>query len=147
MSRPGLWSSEDGAALVEFACLLPLFLFILAGVVDYSFHIQQRMRVTEAAAMGAAYGSVGGKQQDTAGMRAAALAEQAGLTVAASAFWTCTVGGAHVGSGSTCADGTVPMQWVQVETTFVVNPLLAFPGIPESQQLHGLAVRRVARRP
>ena len=146
MSRLSFSGSEDGAALLEFACVLPLFVLLLVGVVDYSLQIQQRMHVTEAAAIGAAYGSVAGNEQNTAGMRTAALAEMAGLTVTATAFWTCSVGGAHVSSGSACADGTLPMQWVEVDTSATLKTLLAFPGIAAQQELHGVAIRRVARR-
>jgi Flp pilus assembly protein TadG len=146
MNRLRFLAAEDGAALIEFACVLPLFVLLLVGVVDYSLQIQQRMHVTEAAAIGAAYGSVAGNEQNTAGMRNAAMTELPGLTVVAYAFWTCSVGGAHVSSGSACADGTLPMQWVEVETSATASPLLTFPGIAAQQELHGIAVRRVARR-
>lgn len=149
MRKQGLLGSEDGSAMVEFACVLPVFVLVLAGMVDYSLNIEQRMRVTEGAAMGAAYGSIAGNQQDAAGMRAAASAGLAGMTglrVEATSFWTCSVGGAHTASNSACADGSLPMQWVQVETIAKVEPLLKFPGIAADQDLHGLAVRRVARR-
>ena len=147
MSRQRLVTSEEGAALLEFACVLPVFVLLLVCVVDYSLLIQQRMHVTEAAAIGAAYGSVVGNGQDAAGMRNAALTEMPDLTVTASAFWTCSVSGTHVSSSSACADGSLPMQWVEIDTSATLKPLLAFPGIPTQQELHGLAVRRVARRP
>ena len=133
--------------MLEFACMLPIFVLVLVCVVDYSLLIQQRMHVTEAAAIGAAYGSVAGNGQDTAGMRNAALTEMPGLTVTATAFWTCSVGSGRVSSGSTCSDGTLPMQWVEVDTSTTLKPLIAFPGVPAQQELQGLAVRRVARRP
>lgn len=145
-----LAASEEGAALIEFACVLPVFVLLLAGVVDYSLLIKDRMHMTEAAAAGAAYGAVAGNEQNTAGMRNAALSEISDMpnpTVAASAFWTCSVGSEHVGSSSTCPDGNLPMQWVQVETRATLSPLLAFPGLPTQQELQGLAVRRVARHP
>lgn len=147
MNRLRLAISEEGAALIEFACVLPVFVLLLVGVVDYSLQIQKRMHVTEAAAIGAAYASVAGNEQDTAGMRVAARMEMPDLTVTAIAFWTCSVGGEHVRSGPACADGSLPMQWVRVETSATLMPLLAFPGIPMQQELNGLAVRRVARRP
>ncbi len=142
-----LATSEEGSALVEFALVLPVFMLLLVGVVDYSLLIQQRMHVTEAAAIGAAYGSVAGNEHDTAGMRNAALTETPELTVTAIAFWTCSVGSGHVSSGFACADGSLPMQWVEVNTSASLKLLLAFPGIAAQQELHGQAVRRVARRP
>lgn len=147
MNRLHLAVSEDGAALIEFACVLPVFVLLLVAVVDYSLQIQQRMRVTEAAAIGAAYGSIAGNEQDTVGMRIAARREMSNLTVTAISFWTCSVGSQHVWSGSACADGSLPMQWVQVETSAPLSPLFVFPGLPTQQKLNGLAVRRVARRP
>jgi Flp pilus assembly protein TadG len=147
MSRLRFVTSEEGAALIEFACVLPVFVLLLVGVVDYSLQIQQRMHVTEAAAIAAAYGAVAGNEQNTAGMRNAALTVMPDLTVTATAFWTCSVGSGHVSSSSACADGNLPMQWVEVDTSATLTPLLAFPGIPTQQDLHGLAVRRVARRP
>jgi Flp pilus assembly protein TadG len=47
------WSSQSGAELVEFALVLPVFLLVTAGIVDFGFVFQQYNVVTNAAREGA----------------------------------------------------------------------------------------------
>jgi TadE-like protein len=50
---PARWSSESGAELIEFALVLPLFLLVLLGIIDFGFLFQRYEVVTNAAREGA----------------------------------------------------------------------------------------------
>jgi len=148
-SRVKLLHSEEGTATVELACLLPLFLLLLIGVVDYALEIQQKMRITEAAAAGAAYATASGNAWDTAGMRNAAIASANGVngfSATATVYWSCSPTGARV-TATTLCNGATPMQWVKVDASATVPPLFAFPGMPANLALHATATDRVPWRP
>lgn len=53
LNRGRRWRSERGAALVEFALVLPLLLFIIMGIVDFGFLFQRFQVVNSAAREGA----------------------------------------------------------------------------------------------
>lgn len=136
--------------MVELALVLPILVLLLAGMVDYSLQIQQRMRLTAAASAGAAWATRPGAQSDLAGARATAIAAAAGipnLQAAAVSFWTCTAGGAHVSSATTCSGTCTPMHWVQVDLTAQSAPLLPISGLPTFLPLHATAIDRVAWSP
>ena len=140
--------SESGTATIEMALLLPVFLFLVLGVMDYSLAIEQQMCVTEAAASGAAYASLVGHATDQPGIESAAGAAVSGIhgfRAAASSYWTCSPGGAQVDSNSTCSAGQAPMQWVEVHTSASANSIFDFPGLPNSISLQATAIHRVLR--
>lgn len=145
-----LFRSEDGSATVELACILPVFLLLLIGVIDFALEIQASMRITEAAFAGAAYGTSTGKSNDLAGMQGAAATAAAGVngfSATAITYWSCTPGSGSVSSSTLCVGNRTPMQWVQVDTAATVPVLLALPGVPAGLALHATAIDRVPWRP
>jgi Flp pilus assembly protein TadG len=127
-----LLSSDSGNALVEFALILPIFTFIVLGVVNYSFRIQSGMQLAEAANAGAAFGSIPGNVANITGMQNAAKAaapDIAGLTAIANQVWTCMPGGTQVASSSTCSGYGTPIQYVEVTTSASVPALFSWPGL------------------
>jgi Flp pilus assembly protein TadG len=133
-----LLSSESGNALVEFALILPIFTFIVLGVVNYSLRIQSGTQLAEAANAGAAFGSIPGNLANINGMKNAAKAAApgvAGLTAVASQVWTCTPGGSAVASSSTCSGYGTPIQYVEVTTSASVPALFSWPGLSSTLTL------------
>jgi Flp pilus assembly pilin Flp len=64
--------TDEGAAAVEFALLLPILLLILFGIVDFSRLLNAQLNVTEAAREGARAASLGaddpeGRAEEVAG--------------------------------------------------------------------------------
>ncbi|BEL08723.1 pilus assembly protein [Actinoplanes sichuanensis] len=53
-------SSEDGAAIVEMAIVLPVLLLILFGIIDMGRLLQQHIQLTAAAREGARLGALNG---------------------------------------------------------------------------------------
>jgi hypothetical protein len=117
--------------------------------VDYGLMIQQAMQVTEAAAAGAAYGAIPGNLKNFSGMQTAATNTASGVSgfsVTATNVFTCTPGGASVASSATCSGYGTPIEYVQVQTSATVNPLLSWVGI-SSRTLTATASFRVSWTP
>ncbi|MGZ5408336.1 MAG: TadE/TadG family type IV pilus assembly protein, partial [Aeromicrobium sp.] len=56
--RIGGWRRREGQSLVEFAVVLPVFLLILAGIIDFGLGLYSQMTVINAAREGARLGIV-----------------------------------------------------------------------------------------
>lgn len=142
-----LLRSEEGSAMVEVALALPLLALLLAGTIDYGVYAERKMQAVEAANAGAAYGAIAGNQKDTTGMQNAAKAAVpalSSLNATATYFYSCTSGGATVGSTTSCSAGT-PLQYVKVVTTATVNAWVGLPSsLPNSATVTGQAIYRVA---
>ncbi len=140
------YRSERGSALVEFALALPMILLVFSGLIDYALIIHQAMLLTQAAAAGAAYGTITGNNADVTGIQAAAQKNALGLTgmtVTASAIYSCTAGGAQVSSTAICSGYGTPIKYVWVQTSVAVQPFLVLPGLPSTFTLQGSAYYRV----
>jgi len=142
-----LFSDESGGALVEFAAFLSMLVLLFVGMVDYALEIQQAMQVTEAASAGASFGSIPGNQKNLSGIEAAATNSASGVhgfTVTAVDVFICP--GPPVVSASistTCTGYGKPIEYVQVNTSATVPPLMAYIGMPSSLKLNGSASFRV----
>jgi len=58
MRRKTLWRREDGAALVEFALILPLLVLLIFGVIEFGLLFYNQQVITNASREGARYGIV-----------------------------------------------------------------------------------------
>ena len=74
MKRISMRGRRTGLALVEFSLVTPLLLLALAGVLNYALALRTAASVTDAARIGAWYGSQSpANASNTAAMQAAAL--------------------------------------------------------------------------
>jgi Flp pilus assembly protein TadG len=79
VSRPRrLRGSDEGAAAVEFALLLPILLLLVFGIIDFGRLLNEQITLTEAAREGARAESLGADAVD----RATAVAPAMGMGVA-----------------------------------------------------------------
>jgi hypothetical protein len=127
-------ASEEGQALVEFALCLSILTLVFAGIVDYDLMIQQAMQIGEAASAGAQYGAIPGNEKDLSGMQTAATNAApgvSGLNVTASDVFICPPWGV-VSSSTICLGYGTPLEYVQVQTSATVSPLLHWAGISSS---------------
>ena len=137
----------EGSALIELALLLPVFLLLFIGTVDFGRGFFAAIEVATAANAAANYGAQ--QPWDTAGIKAAAT--QGAPTVN---NLTSTVS-----TGCECADGTsvrpgcssAPsncsaniVTYVQVTTSVAYTPLFEYPGLPASWNLQSTAQMRSA---
>jgi Flp pilus assembly protein TadG len=148
MKRPSsqFIQSERGSALVEFAMFMPILVFLLLGMVDYSIYIQKSMELQAAASGAAAWGAVPGNESNLTGIQntAVSLAPSiSGATTTASNLWTCTPGGTSVTSATMCTGSITPYKYVVVTVTGTVPRALSYPGIPNGLTMIGKATFRV----
>ena len=120
MSR-GRAGAERGAALVEFALVLPLLMTILMGILDYGYVYYVRLTMTNAAREGA---RVGATRDDDA---AADAAETAAQTYLASAGITASV------AATTPSHGAPAVTVVVTVSPF--TPLVGFLPTPASMEV------------
>jgi len=146
-NRFKLLRGERGASLVELAFLLPLFLLLLLGAVDFGRAIYLSMEIAGAAHAAAMYGSQ--YPTDTAGMKIAAQDDAPNVPNLSAGTPT---------FGCECADGSsyVPsclpappscpsnneVQRVNVTVTGTYSPLIPWPGIPSSMSFSSSASMR-----
>ena len=145
------WNSERGQAIVEMTLLLPFFLLLLMGVIDFSRVFYTALTVSHAARAGAQYGAQSNvKSQDTAGMQAAAIAaaqddiDTSALTVTATNFCMCTADGVTLTAMATCTSACASTRqiYVQVTTSKTCQTLWNYPGIPHTINLSRTAILR-----
>jgi Flp pilus assembly protein TadG len=74
---------ESGAELIEFALVLPLFLLVTAGIIDFGFVFQQYNVITNAAREGARLAAVPNSSQDAVKNRVNAYVKAGGLPATA----------------------------------------------------------------
>jgi Flp pilus assembly protein TadG len=144
--RCGIWS-EEGSQLYELAMVMPVFVLLLFGAIDFGRAYYVNMEVAAAAEAGAAYGAQ--NPTDTSGMKAAALLNApdiSGLTPTASYGTECSDGTKAVASPgvapTTCSVTIV--QYIEVDTTATYKPLFAFPGMPSAFTMSGKARMRTS---
>lgn len=139
---------EHGASLVELAIVLPAFLLLLLGAVDFGRAYYLSMEIAGAAEAAAVYGSQ--NPTDTAGMQLAALKNAPNVSNASVASATygceCPDGSNYSASCSTTptCTGTTSVYRVDVTVTATYSPLFPWPGIPSSIALASSASMRSA---
>ena len=136
---------EAGSALVEFTFIVPVFMLLTLGVVNFALAIEQGIAVSAAAHAGAEYGAVEGNQNNLIGMQTAASVSTNAVSISAvaSTWCTCSVNSSTVVScTSICNTYDVPVQYVQVRTTANVPVLIPYSSLPANVKLAGSSVLR-----
>lgn len=139
-----------GQALVELALLMPIFILLILGAAEFGRLAYAAIEVSNAARAGVAYGAQTHiTASDGAGMTAAALADAPNVSTisvsSVSNFCVCSTGGSLTCTNAlaSCPSPARVIEYVQVNTTANVNPLIHVPGLPNTFTLHGQAIMRV----
>jgi Flp pilus assembly protein TadG len=137
---------ESGQALVELAFTLPLLALLLLGAGEFARLAYAAIETSNAARAGVQYGAQNHvTASDYAGMQIAATNDGSDVPqIDATATHFC---GCANGTVSTCASGDCAgsriIEYVQVNTTATVDPLIHVPGLPTTFTLNGQAIMRV----
>lgn len=142
---------DGGGSLIEVALTLPALLMLVVAVSVYALFCYYAIEVSSAARTGVQYGMQNhSTASDNSGMQAAALKNGAnvpGLTATAQHFCQCPAAlGTNVSCTTACSGArTVAIEFVQVNTSATVNPLMTNPWMSgvSSITLIGKAVMRV----
>jgi Flp pilus assembly protein TadG len=142
MKRGFKRSQRTGLALVEFALITPLLLLALAGVLNYAVALRTASCLTDAARIGAWYGSQSlTNASNNAGMQAAALAAApgiAGMTATAVKSCKCSDGSTVSCTGS-CPNGGGMRVYVTVTTQATSPTLFDYSGLSFSGNISAKA--------
>jgi Flp pilus assembly protein TadG len=126
LAKPAIRNPRRGAALIEAALVLPVFLLILLCGVDFSRMFYTAVAVAGAANAGARYAVSNGPQSsaDTAAIENAARAgaRSPGITATATRHCECADNGS-VNCSSSCARGEKPRTYVEVSARTIIYPL------------------------
>jgi Flp pilus assembly protein TadG len=152
---------DSGSALVELALVVALLgVPLLLGTAQMGFLIYDSIEVSDAANAGALYGMRSSTYSaDNAGMTTAAQADAADfgtkLSVTPTSYYVCALavnGTQYTGSSAqqnataACTGaGNHALQFVQVNTSATVTPLIHCPGLPKTYTLTGQAGMEVER--
>ncbi|RYY46252.1 MAG: pilus assembly protein [Actinomycetales bacterium] len=130
---------DDGAAAVEFALVLPIFVALLFGVISYGWMLSYRQGISQAAAEGARAMAVSvsptGSTVPADRARAAINRSLASYGVTCTSAGTLTRNGATVGTcgvtTTACTTGsTVQCARIAISHNYRANPLIpSFPGL------------------
>lgn len=136
-----------GAAIVEFALVLPLLLLLTVGLFDLGFGAYQLLQVHAAAEAGAQYAA---RHDWDASAIAAAVSSATGTggvaaTPAPSQMCGCPDGGVFTPKPScgTCPSGSPAGVYALVSAQLSYSPVLPYPGLPDPVVLTGQAYRRL----
>ena len=127
-----LAKAEDGAAAVEFAFVLPMFMLLMAGLLDGARLINASLQVRAAAQAGATYAQLNG--WNPTGISAAITAAtpvKASPTLPATPFLGCIKGLQIVApnGGGNCTSGQPVGNFVTVGASTPFKPLMPWPQV------------------
>jgi Flp pilus assembly protein TadG len=137
--RQGLWSSERGAELVEFALVFPTLLLVLAGLMDLGFLFQRYEVVTNAAREGARVASLPGYSDADVQSRVSSYMTAAGLTCSSCA---------SVGAPQSITVGSHCIQVRPVTVTYdsqmlMLGPVFSLMGGGSAKTIHATSAMRM----
>ncbi len=123
--KSGQRENESGAALVEFALVLPLLLVLVFGIIDFGLYFYNDLQLTHVARDAARFASVG----DVAGANAAIV----GATLISTSIDSSSVDPASTGSPAT----------VTLTATYsTLTPLPRFVGMGDTIAITATAIMR-----
>lgn len=138
---------DRGSALIEFAIMMPLIVFIFLAAMDYTLVLQQSMVVVDAATNGTRYAEAMGNATNVAGMVAAAQSTAVGVpgfSATAVSYCTCPPELAGTACATTCASGYSPAVYARVNTAAFIPLLFKVTGIPAGISLSAASSMRVS---
>lgn len=141
-----LLRSQRGTALVEFALLAPVLIFLVIGIIEVGRYVYFGVLAAHAAEAGAQYGAQNlTNAENLSGMRTAASADAGSLSQwSFSASTLCSTGGST--PSSPCPSGTpgsTTIYYVKVSVSGTFHSLLNYPGLPTAAPVGATTTMRV----
>ena len=141
----GIVADRRGAAILEFALILPVVVALLVGMIDYGMLAYQTMEVSAAAHAGAEYALHYG--WNTTGIQSAVTSATT-LTVSANPApqlkTACvTAGAVVVTAGTTCSSGAAAGSYVQVNAQATFTPIITWSSFAMPSTIAAQAMIRI----
>ncbi len=139
---------EEAQSLIELALLVPLFMLLVLGSTEIARFAWASVLTSNAARAGAQYGAQNPITAiDIPGIKAHAASDSVnltGLTTTPTLTCACSNGNAITncisGAVSSCGAPATILDYVQVNTTSTVTPLMHYPGLPTSFTATGKSI-------
>jgi Flp pilus assembly protein TadG len=148
-----LHSLPRGAAIVEFALVMPFLILLMVGLFDLGLGFWQYMQVQAAAEAGAQYAArypfpwvtTTAIPAITTAITSATGTPGISADPAPSQVCRCPDGGTltPVACNDTCPSGSRPGVYALVSARLSYSPVLPYPGLPDPLTLNGHAYRRI----
>jgi len=138
--------AQQGQSLAEIALMLPVILVTMMGAIEIGRVAYASIEVCNGARAGVAYGAQNeSNASNTSAMQTAALSDVNlnGMTATATYSCQCSNGSSTSCTSNTCTSGTHLEEYVTVTTSYSMNSLFKYPGIPQSFTLSGYETMRV----
>lgn len=146
--------SENGTSLIEFALVLPVFIFMLVGIIEIGRYTYFSILAAHAARAGVQYAAQNLQTAQDASLNVATshtanAAAQDAQNLAAWAVHSsivCTVNNQPSPCPANNAQSVSPnlVYYVKVQVTGNFNPMLRYPGIPTNVPIGATSIMRVA---
>ena len=147
--RVGHASKQCGQAMLELALVLPVLLLLTIGLIEFGRVAYYSIEVSDAARAGAQYGAQSlANAEDQGSITQAALnnaQDIAGLAVNLLPRNCTCPGSGSVAGGCPAAGCSYPLVYVTVTTSYTLNTLFQYPGIPTTFNLTGSSTMPVQR--
>lgn len=142
-----LRQTDAGGAIIEFAIIIPVFVLLAIGVVDFARAFYTGIGVASAARAGAQWGSQSvpaSAKSDSIQIAAENDAQDLGsITVNVTRFCLCPDGTTPDCAGTCPTVGyTEPEVFVKVKVTKAVNFIIRYPGLPSTMTFRDSAIYR-----
>jgi Flp pilus assembly protein TadG len=145
--RTILQAAPRGAAIIEFALILPFLALLVVGLCDLGFAAYGSMQVQAAAEAGAQYAALNGWNPTAIATAVTRATGASGIsaTPAPSEVYGCPDGGTLtiVASTVTCPSGSPPGLYASISAQLAYVSVLPYPGLPSPLTLTGQAYRRI----
>lgn len=132
---------EEGAAAVEFALVSPFIIFLIVGMMDFAFYINQRMALESLARAAAEYVVKGGDielvQQDVLQSSGLMPEDEEEEPVEVSDEIACECGGGEIVTcGEACPNG-YQRRFYSISLSKTYSSMFKYPGLPQTMVLTG----------
>jgi Flp pilus assembly protein TadG len=139
--------SRSGNAAIEFAVAIPIFVVLMAGLVEIGFATREAMQAQMAAEVGAGYAVRHGWDAAAVANAVTAAAGRSDITATPAPMSFCGCPGASgitaVSCTATCSNGDMPGQYVKAQASIAHNAILPYLGVPIPETQTAVAVTRI----
>jgi Flp pilus assembly protein TadG len=136
---------ESGQTLLEVALIIPVLLLLLIGIIEIGRLAYYRIEVSNAARAGAQFGAQNlADAADQPDITTAAQndAPDIASTLSITSQQQCATSASATPAFATCPAAYV---WVQVNSSYTLNTLFSYPGLPTSFTLNSQATMPVSQ--
>jgi Flp pilus assembly protein TadG len=137
----------SGAAAIEFGIVVPLLALLVTGVIDLGFGIYYKMRVEDAAQVGAEWAMRNGFDANKISTAVTSATNSSAISAspAPTTFCGCATGNSvsTATCGTTCTGGAQAGTYATASAQMTYNTILSYPIFPSSYNFTATATTRL----